>query len=103
MHRRLASMGLDTQQPHGAFYVFPDITSLLGLEVRGRVLRTSHDVVQAFLEDAHVAGVAGACFGDDRHVRFSFVRPLPELEAACDALEAFVLRYRKPARPAMAF
>ena len=47
------------------------------------------------LHDAHVATVAGRAFGDDAHVRLSFVRSGDELEAACDALEAFVLRYQR--------
>ena len=42
------------------------------------------------LEQAGVANVAGHEFGMDDHVRLSFVRSLPELEAACDALEGFV-------------
>jgi aspartate aminotransferase len=96
MDRRLNDMGLRTLTPQGAFYAFADVGSLFGVEIGGRVLRTTKDVAWAFLEDAGVASVAGEAFGDDRHVRLSFVRPLDELEAACDALEAFVLRCRRP-------
>jgi aspartate aminotransferase len=92
MDQRLNAMGLPTLPPQGAFYAFADVSSLFGADVGGRVLRTTGDVAWAFLEDAGVASVAGEAFGDERHIRFSFVRPLSELEAACDALEAFVLR-----------
>jgi aspartate aminotransferase len=102
--RRLNAMGLPTLPPQGAFYAFADVTCLLGARAGGRTLRTTGDVAWAFLEDARVASVAGDAFGDDGHVRFSFVRPEAELEAACDALEAFVLRHVRrgtvPARPA---
>jgi len=96
MHSRLNAMGLPTLTPQGAFYAFADVSSLFGSAVEGRTIRGSDDVAWAFLVDAGVASVAGAAFGDDRHVRFSFVRPLEQLQAACDALEAFVLRCRQP-------
>jgi aspartate aminotransferase len=95
LDRRLNGMGLPTLSPQGAFYAFADVSSLFGAEVGGRALRSTRDVAWAFLEDASVASVAGEAFGDDRHVRLSFVRPPAELEAACDALEAFVLRCRR--------
>jgi aspartate aminotransferase len=92
MYKRLNGMGLPTLRPQGAFYAFADVSPLFGSVVHGRTLRTSIDVAWAFLEDAAVASVAGAAFGLDGYIRFSFVRPLNELQAACDALEAFVLR-----------
>lgn len=97
MNSRLNAMGLSTLPSKGAFYVFPDVSPFFGAEVGGRTLRTTRDISWALLEDAAVASVAGEWFGANRHVRFSYVRPLEELEAACDALEAFVLRHRMPA------
>jgi hypothetical protein len=41
-----------------------------------------------------VASVAGDDFGAPDHIRFSFVLRLAALDAACDAIEAFVLRHR---------
>lgn len=95
MDKRLNAMGLPTLPPQGAFYAFADVSSLFGTEIGDRTLHTTHDVAWAFLEDAGVASVAGEAFGDRQHVRFSFVRPLEELQRACDALEAFVLRCRR--------
>ncbi len=92
---RLNRMGLSTLAPHGAFYSFADVSCLFGAEVAGRRLENSADVAWAMLHDAHVATVAGRAFGDDAHVRLSFVRSGDELEAACDALEAFVLRNQR--------
>ncbi len=92
--RRLAAMGLRAYPPEGAFYAFADVTPLLGAVVDGRTLRTPSDVAMALLEDAHVACVGGEAFGDGRHVRLSFVLQPDALEAAFDALEAFVLRHR---------
>ncbi|MCH7549576.1 MAG: pyridoxal phosphate-dependent aminotransferase [Candidatus Krumholzibacteriota bacterium] len=92
---RLNNMGLDTLPPQGAFYAFADVSSLFGAKIAGRTLETNADVALAMLRDSHVAAVSGRAFGDDHHVRFSYVRTLPELDAACDALEAFVLRHRR--------
>jgi len=97
---RLNRMGLATHAPHGAFYAFADVSCLFGAEVAGRRLESSADVAWAMLHEAHVAGVAGKAFGDDTHVRFSYVRSGDELTAACDALEAFVLRYQRASAPA---
>lgn len=98
LNKRLNAMGLPVVPSRGAFYVFPDVSSLFGATVGGRVLNNTHDVVWALLEDAAVASVAGEYFGSDRHIRLSYVRPVDELDAACDALEAFVLRHRIAAK-----
>jgi aspartate aminotransferase len=92
---RLGAMGLPALPTRGAFYAFADVRALFGAEVQGRPLESSHDVAMALLDDARVASVPGECFGAPGFVRFSFVRPLEALDAACDAIEAFVLRYRR--------
>ena len=94
MDRRLNGMGLNALAPKGAFYVFADVSSLFGAAVNGRSLQSAGDVSMAILEEANVASVAGEEFGNDSHIRLAFVRPVPELERACDALEAFVSRFR---------
>ena len=99
---RLNNMGLSTLPPHGAFYSFANVSSLFGSDYAGRKLENSADVALAMLRDAHVAGVAGQAFGEGEYVRFSCVRPIAELDAACDALEAFVLRHRRATEPARA-
>jgi len=104
-NHRLNAMGLPALPTQGGFHAFADVSSLFGAEVHGKPMHTSLDVARALLADARVACVAGEAFGDPGHIRFSFVRPLTELDAACDAIEAFVLRHRSAAlstTPAMA-
>lgn len=93
-HERLNAMGLPTLPTRGGFYAFADVRALFGAEVDGRTLKSSRDVAVALLDDAAVASVPGECFGVPGYIRFSFVRPVEALDAACDAIEAFVLRYR---------
>jgi len=93
-NHRLNAMGLPALPTQGGLYALADISSLFGAEVHGRTLRTSQDVATALLTDARVASVAGDDFGARDHIRFSFVLPLAGIDAACDAIEAFVLRHR---------
>lgn len=59
-------------EPQGAFYLFPDITNLLGKTFASRELRTTDDVAEYLLEEAHVAVVSGSAFGDPSCIRLSF-------------------------------
>lgn len=58
--------GVTVQAPAGAFYVFPRVDALFGDRIRG-----SHDLCRLILDEARVAVVAGADFGEDRCLRLS--------------------------------
>lgn len=66
--------GVNCPTPTGAFYVFADITALLGkpLGPKGTVSDTSADFAAALLEEAHVAAVPGEAFGAPGYLRFSY-------------------------------
>jgi len=53
-------------KPRGAFYLFPDVSSVLKPGQTARVL------VEHLLEEAGVAVVAGEAFGMEKHLRISF-------------------------------
>lgn len=67
--------GISCIKPEGAFYAFPSIKKLFGYkyEFAGReyVIKTSVDFRNFLLRKARVAGVEGAPFGMDGHIRFS--------------------------------
>lgn len=54
-------------RPDGAFYVFPDVSAYYG----GK-FKDSAEACTLLLEEAGVAAVPGAAFGDDACVRFSY-------------------------------
>ncbi|MEW5774123.1 MAG: pyridoxal phosphate-dependent aminotransferase [Thermodesulfobacteriota bacterium] len=54
-------------RPDGAFYVFPDVSACYG----GK-FKDSAEACTLLLEEAGVAAVPGAAFGDDACVRFSY-------------------------------
>jgi aspartate aminotransferase len=64
--------GISCVPPAGAFYVFPDVTRLLGRAVDGAPLRTSQDLALYLLDRARVAVVPGEAFGTPGHIRISF-------------------------------
>ena len=81
--RGLESMpGVTVARPGGAFYVFADVSHHVGRSLGGRVMRGSNDLADYLLEEAGVALVPGAVFGDDRCLRLSFAASTEELNDA---------------------
>jgi aspartate aminotransferase len=64
--------GVECVAPDGAFYLFPDVSALLGKSYRGQRLDGVDMLAEALMEHAHVAVVPGSAFGSDRHVRLSY-------------------------------
>lgn len=64
--------GVVVPVPLGAFYVYPDVTGLLGREWRGRTLNSSLELADFILEEAEVAVVPGEAFGPSGYLRLSY-------------------------------
>lgn len=64
--------GFRTPTPTGAFYVYPDVTELLGCEWGGVTPQTSLELAELMLEQADVAAVPGEAFGPSGYLRFSY-------------------------------
>src|SRR5690606_31154473 len=64
--------GFTVPTPKGAFYAFPDVSGVLGREIRGRTVTTSAELATVVLEEAEVAAVPGEAFGAPGHLRFSY-------------------------------
>ncbi len=64
--------GMVTPTPTGAFYVYPDVTGLLGREWGGITPTTSLELADLILEQAEVAAVPGEAFGPSGYLRFSY-------------------------------
>ena len=64
--------GLKTNDPQGAFYVFPDCSSYFGKSYNGRVITNSGDLAMYLLEEGHVACVGGGAFGAPDCIRMSY-------------------------------
>jgi aspartate/methionine/tyrosine aminotransferase len=64
--------GFRTPTPRGAFYVYPDVTALLGREWAGVTPTTTLELADLILEQAEVAVVPGEAFGPSGYLRFSY-------------------------------
>ncbi|HBS74802.1 MAG TPA: aspartate aminotransferase, partial [Microbacterium sp.] len=64
--------GVTVPLPQGAFYVYPDVSGLLGREWAGVTPTTSLELADLILEKAEVAAVPGEAFGPSGYLRFSY-------------------------------
>ncbi|PZE96091.1 pyridoxal phosphate-dependent aminotransferase [Curtobacterium sp. MCBD17_008] len=64
--------GFVTPEPEGAFYVYPDVTALLGREWAGSTPTTTLELADLVLEHAEVAVVPGEAFGPSGYLRLSY-------------------------------
>jgi aspartate aminotransferase len=82
--------GLVFVEPKGAFYVFPDVTGLLGKPVGARRPGTSLELAEALLEHGQIAVVPGEAFGAPGHIRLSFALGDADLVEGLERLRAVV-------------
>ncbi len=64
--------GMKTNLPHGAFYIFPDISAYLGKSDGENLIAKSKDLCMYILKSVHVAVVPGDAFGDPNCIRISY-------------------------------
>ena len=64
--------GIVAPTPQGAFYVYPDVTGLLGRTWGGVTPTTSLELADLILDQAEVAVVPGEAFGPSGYLRFSY-------------------------------
>ncbi len=64
--------GLICPTPTGAFYVYPDVTALLGRSWGGVTPATSLELADLILDQAEVAAVPGEAFGPSGYLRLSY-------------------------------
>jgi aspartate aminotransferase len=64
--------GVSCVEPQGAFYAYPSVKAILGLELRGRRPTSSAELAELVLEEAEVAVVPGEAFGTPGYFRLSY-------------------------------
>ncbi|MEL6532316.1 MAG: pyridoxal phosphate-dependent aminotransferase [Pseudomonadota bacterium] len=82
--------GMTCPRPDGAFYVYPEISGLIGKTTpEGTRIDSDEDFATALLQEAGVAVVFGAAFGVSPCFRISYAASNAQLEAACERIAAF--------------
>ncbi len=82
--------GFKLNEPEGAFYIFPEISSLIGKSCGEYKINSASDLCMYFLEDAHVAVVTGEAFGAPNYFRISYAASDAELAEAVKRLQEAV-------------
>jgi aspartate aminotransferase len=66
--------------PEGAFYCYPSVRGVLGLDIAGQRPQTSSQLAELVLDEADVAVVPGEAFGTDGYFRLSYALGDADLE-----------------------
>ena len=77
--------GVHCARPEGAFYVYPNISAYIG---RGG-MKSTIDVANRLLHDAHVVTVPGEGFGTREHIRLSYATSSAVLKEALQRMKNF--------------
>ncbi len=88
IYNGLKSIGIDSFEPKGAFYIFPDI-SKFGL--------SSEKFAEKLLYDYKCAVVPGTAFGEcgEGFVRISYAYSVKHITEALERIEAFIKDFKK--------
>ena len=86
--------GFNVTVPDGAFYIFPEVSSLFGKKTpAGTIISGADDLAMYLLEKALVASVSGVSFGAPDCIRFSYaaaddkiIEAMKRVRAAVEAL-----------------
>jgi aspartate aminotransferase len=77
--------GITCANPHGAFYVFPNLSHYFGRQG----INSAADVASKLLHEAHVALVPGEAFGSNQHARLSYPVDDKDLERGLERMRQF--------------
>lgn len=84
--------GFKVNEPQGAFYLFPEVSALMGKRCGDRVINTSADLAMYLLEEGYVATVDGGAFCAPGYIRFSYATSDDNLREAMRRIAQAVSR-----------
>lgn len=76
--------GWKVNEPQGAFYLFPEVSSYFGKRNGDYVINNDSDLAMYLLQEAHVATVAGSAFCAPGYIRMSYATSDDNI---CEAME----------------
>ncbi len=75
--------------PEGAFYLYLDVSKLIGKSVNGKVIGSCIDVTKILLEDYLVSTIPCKDFGSDEHIRLSYAISLEGIKKGVSRIKEF--------------
>lgn len=89
--------GLHPRQAEGAFYLFVDVRSFLGVTVNRFPINSAMELCQWLLEEHHLAAIPGEAFGVAGYIRLSYTTSMERLKEAVQRLHRAFSQVRKSA------
>jgi aspartate aminotransferase len=81
--------GIHCPTPEGAFYVYPDVSGLIGKATpAGHRIETDAQLIDYYLDSVQVAAVHGGAFGLEPAFRISYATSEELLTKACERIQA---------------
>lgn len=80
--------GWKVNEPQGAFYLFPEVSSFIGKKYGEFEIKSSGDYVLYLLQEAHVACVDGAAFCSPGYMRLSYATSDDNIREAMRRIKA---------------
>lgn len=91
MVERLNSInGISCLKPQGAFYVFPDVSQIIGKTFKGEIIKDSVFLAKILLDEANVAVVPGSAFGTDEYLRLSYATFMKNISRGLERIERLI-------------
>lgn len=82
-----AMKGITCLKPNGAFYVFPNISGLIGKTFGGKTINNDMEFADFLLEEAKIAVVPGSSFGAEGYMRISYATSMECIQEGMNRLE----------------
>ncbi len=86
--------GINANDPDGAFYFFPEISSFFGKTNGTRIIHDADEFVDVLLDEAHVTVVSGSAFGDKNAFRLSYASSVEVLTEAMHRIKRTLDSYK---------
>ncbi|MBL8149515.1 MAG: pyridoxal phosphate-dependent aminotransferase [Blastocatellia bacterium] len=84
--------GIECVEPEGAFYAFPNVKKVLDSNSK---IKSSADLADYLLEEAHIALTAGSAFGTEGYLRISYATSMEILQRAIDKMTEAIVKLVK--------
>lgn len=77
-------------KPRGAFYVFPEVSQIIGRIFKGEIIKDSVFLAEILLDEANVAAVPGSVFGADEYLRLSYATSMKNISKGLERIEGLI-------------
>lgn len=86
--------GVNCNNPKGAFYIYPDISSFFGKSFEGKMINNASELALYILEQAKVSVVTGEAFGSAETIRISYAASRENLIEAIKRIETALVKLK---------